>query len=84
MAEIDKVTYRKVECHFSMDCDEGVRVFREYYSTNWLGLVTHKSQQIAFLPAFSDVEFKAANKIADGIISHFESVTSDYLKKINP
>lgn len=84
MAEIDKVTYRKVECSFSMDCDEGVRVFREYYSPNCIGVVTRKIQQVSFIPALSVDEFDAANKLADDIISHFEMVTGDYLKKINP
>ena len=84
MAEIDVVTYRKYECNFSMEYDKGLRVFREYYSENMFGVVTHKSQQILFLPAHNRDEFKVAREIADSFIEHYKSVTGNTLNKIKP
>mgnify|MGYP000320658235 CR=1 FL=1 len=84
MAEIDVVSYRKHECHFSMDRDEGLRIFREFYSESWLGVVTKNSQLVAFIPALSSEEFKCAHYVADKLIDHMRDVTSNTLKKIKP
>lgn len=83
MAEIDVVTYRKHKCNFSLDCDEGVRVFREFYSENWFGVVTKKSQMVLFVPALSSDEFKSANDVADRFIEHMKKTTGNTLNKID-
>lgn len=83
MAEIDKVTYRTHECRFGWDCSEGLRVFREYYSTNWIGIVTHKSEEILYIPASSEPEFESARKVANKVIRHYENVTGDMTVKVN-
>lgn len=82
--KIEKVYYRKHDCKWSFDreSNDGLRVFRFFYSRNFLGFVTKKEEQVLYIPALSDSEFEKANEIADSFISHMEEVTKDVLEKV--